>query len=99
MSQSSINKQSPPPRRGPGGPVLIGGEKAKNFKTTIKRLLAYLEPFKFQIIVVIFLQSLVLLLVFSVPNYLDRPPQRSLKAWSQKYLVVQALILKAFHKS
>lgn len=54
MSQSSVNNKSNPPSRGPGGPMVMGGEKAKNFKTTIKRLLSYLKPFKFKIIVVIF---------------------------------------------
>ncbi|BBE31547.1 ABC transporter [Tepiditoga spiralis] len=36
---------------GPGG-IMRGGEKAKNFKKTMKQLIAYLSPFKFSFIIV-----------------------------------------------
>ena len=44
-------------RRGPGGPgggprAMMPGEKAKDFKATITKLLAYLKPFKLRIVVV-----------------------------------------------
>lgn len=38
--------------RGPGG-ISIGGDKAKNFKDTMKKLLSYLKPFRVQIMIVI----------------------------------------------
>jgi ATP-binding cassette subfamily B protein len=53
MSQSSVNNKSTEQRKGPGGPIMMGGQKPKDFKTTIKRLLTYLKPFKVKIITVI----------------------------------------------
>jgi ATP-binding cassette subfamily B protein len=37
---------------GPGGPMMMGGAKAKNFKQTIKRLVAYMGQYKAAIIAV-----------------------------------------------
>jgi len=37
---------------GPGGAMMRGGEKARNFKGTMKKLLHYLAPFKVSIIIV-----------------------------------------------
>lgn len=39
-------------QRGPGG-MMMGGAKAKNFKGTIKRLVAYLKPYKWSFLVVV----------------------------------------------
>lgn len=41
-----------PMRHGPGGPLMQGGEKAKNFNATIKRLLTYLRNVKIALILV-----------------------------------------------
>ena len=41
-----------PPRRGPGGPPGGSGEKAKDFKGTIWKLLAYMGNYKFAVLVV-----------------------------------------------
>ncbi|MEG0291583.1 MAG: ABC transporter ATP-binding protein [Anaerovoracaceae bacterium] len=40
------------PGNGPGGHGMMPGEKAKNFKETMKTLLAYLKPHRFKMIVV-----------------------------------------------
>ena len=51
------NKDSSRPKRGPmgGGPGRMGapGEKAKDFKGTLKKLLKYLGKYKIAIIIVI----------------------------------------------
>ena len=38
---------------GPGGGIRPPGEKAKNFKATMKKLLAYLKPFRIQMIIAV----------------------------------------------
>lgn len=38
---------------GPGGPRIIGGRKMKNSKATIARMLSYLSPYKFRLIIVL----------------------------------------------
>jgi ATP-binding cassette subfamily B multidrug efflux pump len=67
MSQNNKNSQNHPSSsstgkgpmdRGPmgGGPMggmMRGGEKARNFKSTMQKLLKYLSPYKFSIIVVL----------------------------------------------
>lgn len=55
MSKKNMNL--PPKRKGPGGHgpmAMMPGEKAKNFKVTMKSLLQYMKPFKLKIFVVVF---------------------------------------------
>jgi len=47
-----LNNNKPKINNGPKG-IVIGGEKAKNFKSTIKRLLTYLSKYKLKFILVI----------------------------------------------
>ncbi|MEG1149603.1 MAG: ABC transporter ATP-binding protein, partial [Niameybacter sp.] len=53
MSKDQTMKKGP--RRGPmgGGPMMGGGEKAKNFKGTMKNLGKYIKPFMISIIIVV----------------------------------------------
>lgn len=57
-SNSASGNSMRPPRRpmrmggGRGGPIMMGGEKPKNFKDSIKKLLKYLSPFKWSILLV-----------------------------------------------
>lgn len=56
MSEDNKMKQPPKSRKGPGGPgghMNMSGEKAKNFKETMGRLVEYLNPYKVTIIIVI----------------------------------------------
>ncbi|MGB3366995.1 MAG: ABC transporter ATP-binding protein [Acidaminobacteraceae bacterium] len=58
MSENNQDKMKSPRKssgigRGPGGGMSMSGEKAKNFKPTMKRLLKYLDPYKTSIITVI----------------------------------------------
>jgi ABC-type multidrug transport system fused ATPase/permease subunit len=39
---------------GRGGPIMMGGEKPKNFKASVKKLLKYLSPFKWKLLLVAF---------------------------------------------
>jgi len=55
---NQTNKSSRPPRgpmggHGPGGPMMQGGEKAKNFSVTIKRLATYLKAVKIALLLVL----------------------------------------------
>ncbi len=52
-NKSREMKSQPPRGRGPGGHMNMSGEKAKDFKGTMRRLLAYLSPHKASILVVI----------------------------------------------
>ena len=57
-----------PMRRGPmgGGPAgqMMPGEKAKNFKSTMKKLLAYVKPFRARLVIVVALA--ILSTIFSI---------------------------------
>lgn len=58
MSEGNRSTPTPPVRRGfggPGGPrgMMGGGEKARDFKGTIKKLVTYLSVYKLSILVVI----------------------------------------------
>ncbi|NLL39214.1 MAG: ABC transporter ATP-binding protein [Clostridiales bacterium] len=46
----------PPGRRprGPRGPIMMGGEKPKNFRGSIKKLIGYVSPFKWHLLLVAF---------------------------------------------
>ncbi len=72
------NKSAPPvpPRRGPGmggpGGMAVGGEKAKDFKGTWKKLIAYCKPFLPIIIIAIICASGGAILTLVGPNTLKR---------------------------
>ena len=57
MSQEKQEFRSNKPRRGPmgggGGPVQPAGEKAKNFKGTIRKLIQYIGRYKFAVLAVL----------------------------------------------
>ena len=57
MSQEKQEFRSNQPRRGPmgggGGPVQPAGEKAKNFKGTIRKLIQYIGRYKFAVLAVL----------------------------------------------
>src|SRR5450759_1715200 len=52
------------PGRGPGGGMSMSGEKARNFRATIKTLLNYLRPYRLHILTVLILS--VISTVFSI---------------------------------
>jgi ATP-binding cassette, subfamily B, multidrug efflux pump len=58
MSESNMRTKQPMGRRGggpmgPGGGMMQGGEKARNFKGTMKKLIKHLSVYKISIIIVI----------------------------------------------
>lgn len=68
------NNQSRPPRRGPMGPGMRPGvgEKAKNFKSAVKRLVKELGKFKILIIIALILAIAGAVLSISAPNRLSK---------------------------
>lgn len=54
MSKHKKNQASGPMGHGPGGNMMMMGQKAKDFKGTLKRLLMYLKPRRNQLIAVFF---------------------------------------------
>ncbi len=57
---------------GPGGAAMHGGEKPKNFKGSLSRLLSYLRPFKFPIIAVILFAAVSTVFAIVGPKILAR---------------------------
>ena len=68
------NNQSRPPRRGPMGPVMGPGvgEKAKDFKSAVKRLVKELGKFKILIIIALILAIAGAVLSISAPDRLSK---------------------------
>ena len=68
------NNQSRPPRRGPMGPGMRTGvgEKAKDFKSAVKRLVKELGKFKILIIIALILAIAGAVLSISAPNRLSK---------------------------
>ncbi|MCB2291484.1 ABC transporter ATP-binding protein/permease [Clostridium sp. CS001] len=60
MSENNIKEKRPPRRGGPMGPgPMVGGEKARNFKGTMKKLINYLSVYK---------MSMLLVLIFAIAS-------------------------------
>lgn len=54
-NRSDMTQRRPIRRFGPmGGPMHMGGEKARNFKSTMKALLAYMKPYRVSVILTLF---------------------------------------------
>lgn len=47
-----MSEQTRPPRRGPHGPGMMPGEKAKDFKGTLKKILRYMGAYRYGLIAV-----------------------------------------------
>ncbi len=65
-----MNRRGNTPRRGLGGPGVVG-EKAKDFKSAVKRLISELNGFKTLIIVALFLAAAGSVLSIFTPNILS----------------------------
>ena len=65
-----MNRNNRAPRRGHGGPQMVG-EKAKDFKSAVKRLIRELNSFKVLIIVALFLAAAGSVLSIFTPNILS----------------------------
>lgn len=69
---NEVNRVPRGPRRGPGGPGMGAGEKAKDFKSAIKRLLKELQGFRKQMIIAVILAIFSAVLSISAPNQLSK---------------------------
>lgn len=58
MSNERRQKRGPMGGHGPMGGAMMAGEKAKDFKGTVRKLLSYLSPYHIQIVVVLFFAAL-----------------------------------------
>lgn len=69
------------PRRGPMGHGRMGGEKAKDFKGTMGKLIKYMSAFKIQMLFVVIFAIDELSLISSDRKYLVKQQQRFLMDW------------------
>ncbi len=58
MSNERRQRRGPMGGHGPMGGAMIAGEKAKDFKGTVRKLLSYLSPYHIQIIIVLIFAAL-----------------------------------------
>lgn len=89
MNEQKNRMQRRPAHRGPmGGPpgFMMVGEKPKNFKGTLKRLITYLKPFKVRLFLV-FLMAIAST-VFSIlsPKIMGKATTRLFEGLIQKYM-------------
>ena len=72
-------------RNGPKGPGIQGYEKAKDFKSALKRILKELKDFKILIIVALILAVLSSALSIFTPNILSDLTEQQAKAQALRY--------------
>ena len=81
MSQSNKPKMS-----GPGhGPGMRPGEKAKNFSGTMKKLVSYMKPYSFQIILILLFAAVSTICTFVAPKILGNATTKLAEGIIAKY--------------
>ena len=70
MSGSRTHRPRGPMGHGPGGPMGMPGEKAKDFKGSLRKLVSYLAVYKWQILVVVLFAALSTVFTILGPNIL-----------------------------
>lgn len=89
--QRSIGR---PPRgpmggHGPGGPGMRPGEKAKDFKGTFKKLVKYMRPSLFAIIVSLVFAAASVILTLNIPGLLGDSTDKLIEGFMQKQIYEQ----------
>lgn len=89
--QRSIGR---PPRgpmggHGPGGPGMRHGEKAKDFKGTLKKLVKYMRPSLFAIIVSLVFAAASVILTLNIPGLLGDSTDKLIEGFMQKQIYEQ----------
>ena len=89
--QRSIGR---PPRgpmggHGPGGPGMRPGEKAKDFKGTLKKLVKYMRPSLFVIIVSLVFAAASVILTLNIPGLLGDSTDKLIEGFMQKQIYEQ----------
>lgn len=89
--QRSIGR---PPRgpmggHGPGGPGMRPGEKAKDFKGTLKKLVKYMRPSLFAIIVSLVFAAASVILTLNIPGLLGDSTDKLIEGFMQKQIYEQ----------
>lgn len=84
--------------RGRGHGPRMSNEKAKDFKGTMKKLMAYLSTYKIGIFfVIVFAIGSTIFNIVGPRRYLEKQRPRYLKVWSEKYRAEPGLILTRSH--
>lgn len=87
-------RMTPPVRRGPGGrgmghgfgpPMGMPGEKAKNFKGSLKRLLGYVRPYKLHLIAVFAMSILSTVFAIVSPKIMGKATTKLFEGLMLKY--------------
>ncbi len=89
--QRSVNR---PPRgpmggHGPGGPGMRPGEKAKDFKGTLKKLVGYMRPSLFAIIISLVFAVGSVVLTLNIPGLLGDSTDKLIEGFMQKQIYSQ----------
>lgn len=89
--QRSIGR---PPRgpmggHGPGGPGMRPSEKAKDFKGTLKKLVKYMRPSLFAIIVSLVFAAASVILTLNIPGLLGDSTDKLIEGFMQKHIYEQ----------
>ena len=91
---SEQRSMSRPPRgpmggHGPGGPGMRPGEKAKDFKGTLKKLVKYMRPSLFAIIVSLVFAAASVILTLNIPGLLGDSTDKLIEGFMQKQIYEQ----------
>lgn len=74
---------------GPGGPGMRPGEKAKDFKGTLKKLVKYMRPSLFAIIVSLVFAAASVILTLNIPGLLGDSTDKLIEGFMQKQIYEQ----------
>ena len=87
--QRSMNRPPRGPMGGPGGPGMRPGEKAKDFKGTLKKLVKYMRPSLFAIIISLVFAIGSVVLTLNIPGLLGDSTDKLIEGFMQKQIYEQ----------
>ena len=87
--QRSMNRPPRGPMGGPGGPGMRPGEKAKDFKGTLKKLVKYMRPSLFAIIIALVFAVASVILTLNIPGLLGDSTDKLIEGFMQKQIYEQ----------
>lgn len=87
--RQSVNRPPRGPMGGPGGPGMRPGEKAKDFKGTLKKLVKYMRPSLFAIIISLVFAIGSVILTLNIPGLLGDSTDKLIEGFMQKQIYSQ----------
>ena len=87
--RQSVNRPPRGPMGGPGGPGMRPGEKAKDFKGTLKKLVKYMRPSLFAIIISLVFAIGSVVLTLNIPGLLGDSTDKLIEGFMQKQIYSQ----------